>query len=228
MPINDNIITFIHNNVDSILAEGRIDELTSICQTISIDCLVISESHLDETIPQNLIAIPGFHEPVRHDRYLLGRLGGGCLVYVSNKHTYEQKHDLQSDQFEHIWVDIKIGKHLYTVNAWYRPPVVDNHDQFMIVSETILFKLNTYKSDNKIIMSDFNFGNYYSKYPAVPNKPLDSFALDLFAGFGFIQLIDIPTGTTQNQDYLTIQGTLPKIADHDGTLVSFHLKRPKE
>ena len=147
---------------------------------------------------------------------------------MSNKHTYEQKHDLQSDQFEHIWVDIKIGKHLYTVNAWYRPPVVDNHDQFMTVSETIIFKLNTYKSDNKIIMSDFNFGNCYSKYPAVPDTPLDSLASDLFAGFGFIQLIDIPTRTNQNQDYLTIQGTLPKIADHDGTLVSFHLKRPKE
>ena len=82
-PVNVNNITFVHYNVDSTLADGRIDELTSICQTISVDCLVISESHLDETIPQSIISIPGFHEPARHDRYISGRLGGGCLVYVS-------------------------------------------------------------------------------------------------------------------------------------------------
>ena len=32
----------------------------------------------------------------------------------------------------------------------------------------------------------------------------------------------------QNQDFLTIHGTLPKIADHDGILVSFHSTRQKE
>ena len=51
--------------------------------------------------------------------------------------------------------------------------------------------------------------------------------------------LDIPTRITenttslvdlvyvQNQDYLSIQGTLPRVADHDGTLVSFHSHRPK-
>ena len=137
-PININNVTFIHYNVDSILAVGRIDELTLVCQTLNIDCLVISESHLDLTIPQNLLAIPGFHEPVRHDREVSGRLGGGCLVYVSNKHTFEQKTDLQANDFEHIWVDIRIDNILYTVNVWYRPPNVDNHDHFLTVSENIL------------------------------------------------------------------------------------------
>ena len=127
-PIRQNNITFIHYNVDSILADGRIDELTVVCQTVNIDCLVISESHLDQTIPNNLITIPGFHEPIRRDREVSGRLGGGCLVYVSNKHTFEQKHEFQADDFEHLWVDIRIDKSLYTVNVWYRPPNVDNHD----------------------------------------------------------------------------------------------------
>ena len=239
-PIRQNNITFIHYNVDSILADGRIDELTLVCQTVNIDCLVISESHLDQTIPNNLITIPGFHEPIRRDREVSGRLGGGCLVYVSNKHTFEQKHEFQADDFEHLWVDIRIDKSLYTVNVWYRPPNVDNHDQFMNVSENILSQLQTYKSDNKIIMSDFNFGNCYSKYPVLPHKPLDSRAPELFEGYGFTQLIDIPTRVTQNssslvdlvfvqkQDFVTIHGTLPKIADHDGTLDSFHSTRPKD
>ena len=54
-PLSANNITFIHFNVDSILAENRIDELTLVCQTLSVDCLVISESHLDDTIPLSLI-----------------------------------------------------------------------------------------------------------------------------------------------------------------------------
>ena len=64
-------------------------------------------------------------------------------------------------------------------------------------------------------------------------------APELFESYGFFQLIDIPTRITQNttllvdlifvqnQDYLSIQGTLPKIEDHDGTLVSFHSTRLK-
>ena len=160
-------------------------------------------------------------------------------MYVSTQHTYEQKHNLQADSFEHIWVDIKIDKSLYTVNVWYRPPNIDNHDQFMNTSEDILSRLHTYNSDNKIIMSDFNFGNCYCKHPVLSDKPLDSIAPELFESYGFTQVIDIPTRTTrnttslvdlvyiQNQDNLTIHGTLPKIADHDGTLVSFHSIKPK-
>ena len=79
----------------------------------------------------------------------------------------------------------------------------------------------------------------YSKHPVLPDKPLDSTAPDLFESYGFTQLIDIPTHITektaslvdlvyvQNQDYLSIQGTLPRVADHDGTLVLFHSSRPK-
>ena len=89
-------------------------------------------------------------------------------------------------------------------------------------------------------MSDFNFGNCYSKHPVLPHKPLDSTAQELFEGFGLTQLFDIPTRLTQNtsslvdlvfvqnQDFLIIHGTLPRIADHDGTLVSFHTTRQKE
>ena len=102
----------------------------------------------------------------------------------------------------------------------------------MTVSENILSRLQTYKSDNKIIMSDFNFGNCYSKYPVLTHKPLDSTAPELFEGYGFTQLIDIPTRITQNtsslvdlvfvqnQDFLTIHGTLPKIAEND-RIISF-------
>ena len=144
------------------------------------------------------------------------------------------KHLSKSPICKPILLSIRMDNILYTVNVSYRPPNVDNHDHFMIVSGNMLSWLQTYKSDNKIILPDFNC---YSKHPVLPHKPLDSTATELFEGFGFTQLIGIPTCHSKyfldlvfvkNQDYLTTHGTLPKLADHDGTLVSFHSTTQKE
>ena len=62
--------------------------MVDFCQILSIDCLVITESHLDETIPTNLLVIPGMHEPIRHDRPQNGRLGGGCLQTILTLMTF--------------------------------------------------------------------------------------------------------------------------------------------
>ena len=71
-------------------------------------------------------------------------------------------------------------------------------------------------------------------------KPLDSVAPDLFSSYGFKQLIDIPTRVTQisvslidlifvnKPDDIICHGTIPKIADHDGTIVSFNTKSEKQ
>ena len=50
------------------LKSDRIDQLTDVCRTLNINVLILSESKLDQTIPNNLITIPGYHEPLRHDR----------------------------------------------------------------------------------------------------------------------------------------------------------------
>ena len=42
----------------------RIEQLTDICRTLRIDVLILSESKLDQTIPNNLITLPGYHEPL--------------------------------------------------------------------------------------------------------------------------------------------------------------------
>ena len=59
-------------------------------------------------IPSNLIMIPGYHEPVRRDRHINGRNGGGVLIYIAEHIIFKHKPELQSEYFEHIWVDIKI------------------------------------------------------------------------------------------------------------------------
>ena len=92
-PIRHDNFTFLHFNVCSLLADSRVDYLSRICKKYSIDVLAVSESKLDDTIPSNLIKIPGYHEPIRRDR---NRNGGGCVIYVASHLPFKQMVNLQS------------------------------------------------------------------------------------------------------------------------------------
>ena len=233
-PLNDKDFLCIHFNINSIRSEGRLDILTDICNTTKCDCLILTETKIDQTIPNNILKIEGFHEPLRHDRTLCG---GGTAIYIADHLTYKPQTDLQSDMFEHLWVDIKVAGKIYAVNALYRPSTQtssEDYENFLSFSEVILRKLDNHTADNVIISSDMNYGNCYCKNPILNYKPLDNTAPELFQSFGYSQLLDIPTRVTDtstslldliyvhNTDSVTAHGTLPQISDHDGTFVSFH------
>ena len=189
-PLGNDILVVAHWNINSILAEGRLEELTENVNALQAKVVVLSETKLDETIPNNLIEIPGFHEPIRRDRNLHG---GGCLIYISQIFTYKQQKHLQSNYFENISVDVRINGDIYSINCYYRPPNVDNHNLFLEETEKILDNLNSHNAKTKLILSDLNFGNCYSKSPLLTPKPLDDLAPEVFALHNFHQLIDIPT-----------------------------------
>ena len=113
-------------------------------------------------------------------------------------------------------------------------------DMFLEFADNTLSKLHNYTSAQyKVVASDLNFGNCYSKFPILSPKPLDAAAPDIFSSHGFLQLIDIPTRISENSislidlifvnqpDDVICHGTIPKIADHDGVLVSFNTKNIK-
>ena len=233
----------MHYNINSITADNRLDQLSDICSTLNLAVLVITESKLDENIPSNLIIIPGYHEPVRRDRYINGRNGGGVLIYIAEYLVFQQQTNLQSPLYEHIWVDIKYKNITFSINALYRPPseTVNSHTLFIETCNDILQNINNHTATYKIITSDLNFGNCYCKNPILNHKPLDATAPDVFSSYGFSQLIDIPTRITENTislidlffadktEDIACHGTLPRIADHDGILASYklNLQKPK-
>jgi hypothetical protein len=243
-PIDTNKFIIVQYNIYSILCDGRIEELIETCNILKVSVLVITESWLDETITNNSIAIPGFHEPIRRDRTVNGKStrSGGCLIYISELLSYDHKSQLQENLFEHIWVDIRVNNIKLSINCIYRPPnnSSQDHESFLETSENILKKLDTYDTDYKILTSDLNFGNIYCKTPILPPKPLYRTAPDLYAKYGYLQLIDIPTRITkdttslidlfyiQNDELIVCHGTLPNISDHSGIFVSLDIKREKK
>ena len=72
----DNFI-ILHYNIDSILLQNFKD----CCFDQKDWCF---ESKLDKTIPTNLITIPGYPEPIKHDREVNGRYGGGVYIYIAD------------------------------------------------------------------------------------------------------------------------------------------------
>ena len=226
-----------HYNINSITADNRIETLTDLCKTLNIHILILTETKLDETIPNNIILLDGFHEPIRHDRELNGRNGGGCMIFIAETLTYKHQINRQSNHFEHLWVDVQTDNKILAVNCFYRPPneTAEDHDFFLKTAEQILKNLSEYRADVKVISSDLNFGNCYCVEPILPPKPLDKSAPQLFSSYGFNQLIDIPTRLTltttslidllyvESQDLVDQFGTLPQIADHEGTLLCLNI-----
>ena len=91
----DNFLT-VHYNINCITSDGRLDELSDVYCVIKIDCLILTESKIDNNIPYNILTISGFHEPIRRDR---NRQGGGTMIYVAEHLSFKQQTLLQQDLF---------------------------------------------------------------------------------------------------------------------------------
>ena len=162
-------------------------------------------------------------------------------MYISETLTLKQQNQLQSEFFEHIWVDIRVKDKIYSINSLYRPPNEDNesHALFLQEIENILLSMTQHRSDNFVLASDLNFGNTYCKFPILSPKPLDNTAPQLFKSFGLNQMIDIPTRLSsictslidlifcRFIDNVQSHGTLPPLADHEGTFIAFHCIQEK-
>ena len=134
-------------------------------------------------------------------------------------------------------MDILTCNKVIAINALYRPPneSAENHTHFIETSNSILQSFTQHEADVRIVSSDLNWGNCFSVDPILPFKPLDNEASQVFSIFGFTQVIDVPTRVTHyttslidlvfvdSMQYVEEFGTLPQIADHDGTLLCLNI-----
>ena len=74
---------------------------------------------------------------------------------------------MQSNEYEHLWADIRINDQVFAINGIYQPPneSPENHRHFLETAENILRQLSNYEKANyKILSGDLNFGNTYCKF----------------------------------------------------------------
>ena len=92
-----------HNNVCSLLP--KLDIITA--ELSHFDIVTISETHLDNSIENEVLGINGFHPPIRLDR---NRHGGGVAMYISNELAFYERKDLNTINLEIVWSEVHLIK----------------------------------------------------------------------------------------------------------------------
>ena len=100
------------------------DELTTVIQDRKADIIIITETWLNDTIPDSAINIDGYNAE-RNDR--IGKQGGGVCAYIKQSIQYTRWKNLEDADIESIWITLKL-KSLprevsnVTIVGIYHPP----------------------------------------------------------------------------------------------------------
>ena len=117
-------ISFCYLNARSILARSsdglpRFDHLYNfVCSENSYDIILVTETHLDNSIDSSEINIDGYHL-FRRDR---NRHGGGVAVYVRGELAPIEISELQRPETESIYIKILKCSIPCILGVFYRPP----------------------------------------------------------------------------------------------------------
>ena len=114
-PSNLHNMKIVHNNVCSLPPKVDLIE----CELSEYDIIAITESHLDNTVPDSSLKLAGFQKPVRLDRT---RAGGGIAVYVKNNLYFEEQPDLLNQEIELLWLKVSYQHNHFLLGVFYRPP----------------------------------------------------------------------------------------------------------
>ena len=139
--------------------------------------------------------ISGYCSLYRRDR-LGGRRAGGVGLYVSSDFAPKRRRDLETTDFELLWVEIKINSINMLCGVCYRPPGLSTDmnvaflDNLQMCFDKVLSKLDTLV----VLLGDFN-GHYD---PATPSACSD-FGCSLYRWMecnNLFQVISEPTRIT--------------------------------
>ena len=110
-----------HSNINSI--RNKIDDIS--VELSDYDIICISETKLNDQISTTSLLIDSYINPIRKDRNINN--GGGLIIYIKNNICYKHRPDLESDNLENIWVEIRSLKNEYLIGLFYRPPNASVH-----------------------------------------------------------------------------------------------------
>ena len=181
----DSHLSVCHLNIQSLLP--KIDILQYEMQPYGD--FVFTESWLNNEIGTDSLRIINFNDPFRCDRETRA---GGVAIYVKESITCKRRLDLELNNLECIWVEIKTHGHTVLIAGMYRPPNA-NQNYWNLISKSVDRVKNTTISDI-MILGDLNNAMLISSKCKNLNE--------LILNYGFTQLINEPTHFTEHSSSL--------------------------
>jgi hypothetical protein len=94
---------------------NKINYITNIIE--EFDIVFFTETHLNNQITDDDIAISGFDVPFRKDR---NSHGGGIIMYHKSNINILRRVDLEHEHVESMWFELKTKVHPILININYR------------------------------------------------------------------------------------------------------------
>ena len=189
-----------------------------------IDVLCLTETFFSQKDAKSKFSMKGY-KTERKDRH--DKCGGGILFYINKEHKYVRRNDLECEDLEVMWIELKVGnRRPLLISTVYRPPSAKSvwFDSFEKMIEKV------YMSDMDFyILGDFNI-NLMGQIPAQWQHIIDSVGLE--------QLASEPTRVTSktstlidhiytNANKSKLSVTVPKINLSDHFPICLDIKRLK-
>ena len=115
-----NKFSVCHANVRSLKSDGKLEEISILAESEKLEVISLSETWLDTSYPDALLAIEGFQTPLRKDRET--GLGGGVALYVKDNLPVRRCAELETPSSECIWAEITVPSGKLILGVYYRPP----------------------------------------------------------------------------------------------------------
>ena len=198
-------ISFCYLNARSILSRSsdglqRFDHLHNfVCLDNSFDVILITETHLENSIDSIEINIEGF-QLFRKDR---NRSGGGVAIYVRNELGPVEVNELKRPGSESIYVKILNCDIPCIIGVFYRPPNQSSVNKD-ITLESLRSQFDFLSMRSKLpffLFGDFNDRCVCWNFEHLASE-LGHALFDLVEEYNFVQVIDTPTRENNLLDLL--------------------------
>ncbi|CAG2189041.1 unnamed protein product [Mytilus edulis] len=216
---SEKTLSIFHCNIRSL--RNKLNYIADIIE--DYDVVFFTETHLDSNITDYDISIMGFEAPVRKDR---NSHGGGIIMYFKNYVHIIRRQDLEHDEIESMWFELKTKLRSILININYRSEKQSTVYFWQYFDQMLK---NALDENNYIIcLGDLN-KNFMSDLP--------SNIRDIIFINGLINIIDkathfdTRTSSSSLLDPILVTDSIPVldkdtipidrgISDHDGTYVT--------
>ena len=179
------LLTFYANARSIVNKSSKLDLAIA---ALGYDIIVLTETHLDSSIPDGEI-FPSDFSVFRRDRKLNGRHGGGVLI-ATRDHIKAVLRDTPQNDSEFIFVDLLFSyNRKVTLGVFYRPP---NNDVKPL--EDLQAALQEFSTNELILLGDFNLPEIdWLNNRVLRQSDIYTLMMDIVQDNFLTQLINEPT-----------------------------------